>query len=563
MDRKWIVSVLLIVCAACNPAGAPNQPSPTQTRSAPAETTRRVPEHRIGVRVVAGQPEFYDKETGRRFTPIGANFVQFGRENDYIVDRLFVPGKYNPGFVDEQFRLMQSLGYTVMRISLDICKQDCIGAKGGGLRADYLDNVVDLLVRAKAHGLFVIVAANDLPLDAGYVPKVEATCCTTFDGYINSHYLSPVGVQQWTQYWKDLVQAFIDRDAPFDAILAYQIRGELFLIPDQPPLSLNSGKVTTANGKTYDLANPTQKNAMIHENVAYWVNTVSAAIHQLDPTALTTIGLFPPNEPNIWRADLNRYVPTAAAFAGSSLDYLALHPYPGYVPIEQMMENYQLQAFTGPVIIGEFGGFKFVFETPQSAAFGLQEWQVASCAYGVQGWTFWHWTGTDDHEVWTGSEGDGAIRETLAPVNRPDPCQRVTFDFFENNLALGKPARASRFTPDGPPEMAFDNSANTYWQSGAGPQQWIEVDLQAPATVREIRLSTSQYPEGDTVHQLFAAGPDHNLRLVHEFRGFTRGDQELKYIFPEPLQDIQILRLVTLESPSWVSWKEIQVFGSP
>jgi hypothetical protein len=48
---------------------------------------------------------------------------------------------------------------------------------------------------------------------------------------------------------------------------------------------------------------------------------------------------------------------------------------------------------------------------------------------------------------------------------------------------------------------------------------------------------------------------------VYEFNGFTRGEEQLEYIFPEPLDEIQYVRLVTTQSPSWVSWKEITILG--
>ncbi len=571
MHCKWIVFLLVIAsllssCNSQNPI-TPTSPS-TKTSATPILSSTEtpiakhiIPEHRISIRMRAHRPEFYDRKTNERFIPIGANFHMLGLENNAIVDRLFA--RYDPNQVAHEMDDMKSLGYTVIRTSLDLCQQDCIGKEGGGLRDDYLDNVVDFLRQAKAHGLFVIITSNDLPFRAGYIPPVEATCCSTFDGYINSHYLSSVGVEQWKKYWQDVLQALIARQAPLDAIMAYQIRGELFLFPDKPPLSLTSGTVTTANGKTYDMSDPAQKQLMLDEGLNYWADTVTDAIRQLDPTALTVIGLFPPNEPNIWREDLNRYVPTLPVFANSHVDFLDLHPYPGYVPLDQLMENFKAEGFVAkPLVIGEFGGFKFVYDSPQAAAQDLQRWQVDSCQYGIQGWMFWHWTGTDDLEVWTGSDGDGAIRQVLAPHNRPDPCVANTFDFLETNLALNKPVTASRSLNENPPAFAVDGLNSTSWISGDGPSQWIEIDLEKPTTIDEIQLVISQYPDGETTHQIFVSGEDRQFQLLHEFRGATKDSEALVYTLPQSISGIRYIKIITLQSPSWVAWREIEIINS-
>jgi hypothetical protein len=119
---------------------------------------------------------------------------------------------------------------------------------------------------------------------------------------------------------------------------------------------------------------------------------------------------------------------------------------------------------------------------------------------------------------------------------------------------------ASRSLPEEPPEQAVDGQP-AQWGAGADAPQWIQIDLGAPATVRLIRLVVSQWPAGDTVHQVWGGGPGEDLRLLHEFRGYTEGDQVLEFVPDVPLEGIQTVRVVTLESPSWVGWKEIEVVG--
>lgn len=129
------------------------------------------------------------------------------------------------------------------------------------------------------------------------------------------------------------------------------------------------------------------------------------------------------------------------------------------------------------------------------------------------------------------------------------------------NLALGKPVRFSSQTGDLTGSLAVDGDFGTLWNSGGGPTQWIEIDLRNPATVTTIRLTVSQYPSGATIHQIWTRGSNGSLELLHEFKGGTTDGQTLEFIPTAPLAGIQFIRIVTVASPSWVAWREIEVIG--
>jgi hypothetical protein len=121
------------------------------------------------------------------------------------------------------------------------------------------------------------------------------------------------------------------------------------------------------------------------------------------------------------------------------------------------------------------------------------------------------------------------------------------------------PASASAQLPESPASNVLDGNLETIWNSGNDAEQWILLDLGASKSVTSIRLTVSQYPEGDTVHQIWA-GPDPNaLTLLHEFAGYTRDSGELEFTPASPLAGIQFIKVVTTRSPSWVAWREIEV----
>ena len=116
--------------------------------------------------------------------------------------------------------------------------------------------------------------------------------------------------------------------------------------------------------------------------------------------------------------------------------------------------------------------------------------------------------------------------------------------------------------PDHPASDASDGSADTCWSAGSGAEQWIQIDLGKPTSVKMVRLVISQYPEGQTDHQLWAGASPDRLTMIHEFKGYTKDPDVLEYSPPSPLIDIRFIKLVTIQSPSWVAWREIEVLGN-
>lgn len=129
------------------------------------------------------------------------------------------------------------------------------------------------------------------------------------------------------------------------------------------------------------------------------------------------------------------------------------------------------------------------------------------------------------------------------------------------NLALNKGVTASAQTQQEPPGNIVDGNAETFWNSGAGPEQWIQVDLGTNTTVNKIRLIIAQTPNGNTTHKVFVGASSSDMRLIHQFNGVTSDNQVLEFTPTLPLSNIQFVKIVTTESPSWVAWKEIEILG--
>jgi hypothetical protein len=290
---------------------------------------------------------------------------------------------------------------------------------------------------------------------------------------------------------------------------------------------------------------------------------VRAAILQKDPTALVSVGFFHPQEPNPARIGDPRLAVTEAAIWQSQADFIDLHAYAGgELSLRQYVENFGLNDMQQkPVIMGEFGGEVSRFVSADLAAQRLMNWQVESCRYGFDGWLFWTWDANEQPDFFNALMDGGRIEKVLAPLTRPDACSAATGGNSSTNLALNGSVVASHARANELAVNAIDGAPESLWNSGHAPTQWIEIDLKKPFTITSLRLTVAQYPDGSTTHQIWARGANGVLRLIHEFKGNTVDNQILELIPEFPLANIQVIRVVTTQSPSWVAWREIEVFG--
>jgi hypothetical protein len=579
MSRKSVsilplmASLFLVAAGSCGgaPQATPGPESSPTPSFAPAEPTSLPtpvppPEHRIGIRVIDGEGEFYDRLTGQRFVPRGNNYIRLADQRSpsgqsFIYHSTFNVGQYDPDRYEMALRRMHADGYNVVRVFLNgNCVPDCIGHPAGGLSQAYVANLVDFLRRAQANQIYVILTTDAEPATEHYIDLLDTTWSPDFGG-VNSSYLRAGGILVGRQFWQDLINELLAQDAPLEAIFAYALRNELFFEANAGPLSLSAGTVSTADGQTYDMASAEDRQRMMDQNLTLWIDQIRAAILERDPTALVTVGFFPPDQPNPWPS-APRFIRTRAAIWDSSLDFIDLHPYPGGYGLEQLVENFGMSGMEAkPIIMGEFGASRFTYPSVAATARALHDWQVASCEFGFDGWLTWTWDTDEQSDFYNALSDQGQINQALAPAVRPDPCQAAAFEFFETNLALGKPAYASRSLPSNPPDRAVNGSGDDWWGAGDFAPQWIEIDLGQPSTIRLFRLLTSQSPPGETRHQLLVGPTPDQLYLLYTFEGPTADLQTLEFAPNEPVADVRYVRVVTRISPSWVGWREIEVIA--
>lgn len=105
---------------------------------------------------------------------------------------------------------------------------------------------------------------------------------------------------------------------------------------------------------------------------------------------------------------------------------------------------------------------------------------------------------------------------------------------------------------------AADGNPNTIWNSGAGPTQWIDIDLGSERMFSTLRMLPSQNPAGSTTHHIWGRN---DAGQWFNFGGFSGYTQDNNWIEFNNLQEIPVRTIIleTTSSPSWVAWREFQV----
>lgn len=515
--------------------------------------------------MIDGIGEFFDTATASKFVPRGMNYNRFvPSESGPVFDSVLATTRYEPDVLDADLAQMRALGFNVVRIMLETCGvyvDGCITGADGRINPDYMDNLVDFLDRAKAHGLFVMVASNTLPDESYWLQATAALTDAQFDS-ANNEFLNPRAVPIYVDYWQSIVQALVVRDAPLDVIWGYELRQEHHFHWNYAPLDLSSGSVTTANGKTYDMASLDEKKLMVDEGVVYWADTIRTAIRSIDPTALVTVGFFTPNEPHeVNGPSETRLVRTAYFLRNSEVDFVDLHHYRGNgVDDTDIWENFGIAGVTEmPIVLGEHGGFRNWYSSIDRAATAVMGLEVDSCRAGFDGWLVWAWRGDSSRDLWWADEGSGNIAQVVAPVNRPDPCEYRTFDFIEYNAALDAVVTTSSAIASNPAANVNDGRPDHWNASGLAPQ-WVELALAQPRSVSEIVMTVAQDPSGRSVHELWIRTVGGVLTRVETFDGFTAEGDRLVHRPTSPITNVDLVRVVsTSVGDLWPAWHEIEI----
>ncbi len=402
------------------------------------------PAPRIKARSASPAGEFYKATTGARFVPHGYNYTRWGSIGGCAPQHItFNIGIYNATAAENFLAQMQYDGYNVVRVFINpgdsyygpSCEQatgqyGIAGPKAStSLYAPYVANLADFVSRAKTRGVYVIPVLTYVPQNAKYVGIGNSGAMANIEGH-NSYFLSTGLIQAKATYARDLVNALAAYQSGdlLSAIFAWELDNEVYLLSSEKPFSLASGSVATADGVTYNMAVPASRQQAADANMVYWANTVSAAIRQADPQAMTsasvfTFGAVGRSGANGLQLDSNpdkRHPARPISLRlYSTLDYTDIHTYPlgatySLTTDLNTSEFASMNKTTRPLLMGEFGAFKSKYANIVSAANGMGAHRDAAYSMGFAGSLFWTWDNLVQSDMWHGVESNGAINGVLA-----------------------------------------------------------------------------------------------------------------------------------------------------
>jgi hypothetical protein len=105
--------------------------------------------------------------------------------------------------------------------------------------------------------------------------------------------------------------------------------------------------------------------------------------------------------------------------------------------------------------------------------------------------------------------------------------------------------------------FAIDHDLQRLWSSGMFAPGWIQLDLGQPTAITRVRLYTAQTPAGPTSHQIEGGLTPGSLAPLGTLDGHTADAQWLEL---QTKARVRYLKVVTVRSPSWVGWREIEVY---
>ncbi|CAF0898970.1 unnamed protein product [Didymodactylos carnosus] len=132
---------------------------------------------------------------------------------------------------------------------------------------------------------------------------------------------------------------------------------------------------------------------------------------------------------------------------------------------------------------------------------------------------------------------------------------RATVTFSNHYTAHGTAAQQAQWIVDPHREIIG-------WNAGAFAPQYVQLDLNQKHTIYCIRLHVEQCPPGETIHHILVGADKNHLEMVREFNFTTLRGDRLVHTFIPPYDNVRYIQIKTLQSPSWVAWINVQVYGA-
>ncbi|MBX7232396.1 MAG: glycoside hydrolase family 5 protein [Bdellovibrionales bacterium] len=393
---------------------------------------------KISIKNRDSKPLFFNGENSP-FAPRGVNYVRLNSKNWHS---LFDPQNYSPEKVQSDLIAIKNSGYNYVRVFLSSDYLDNgFGLKEPEVSEEYVNLVVDFLLRSQSLGLYVILTGQWLPKNYNRIAN-ESSLSPQVEGE-NSVVLHPEYATALAQFYTDLLKKIkSSNEGLLNNIFAIDIFNEASIRVDLKPFSLKTG-VIDWKGFKFDMQNLEARQQLIDQASVDWFNTVSLAIKKIDQDLLVTVSQFTPKAIGREGFDGVRWLSksgqdpryplrTTILMKYSSIDFVDIHSYPESTSnFDEDLSSAQINkniSWSKPIVLGEFGAAKERFPQKNSAVNLIKSILSLSCNYNISGWGYWTWNTLEQKgpSFWTLAEEGGAFNGLLAPVSLNTICGNQT-----------------------------------------------------------------------------------------------------------------------------------------
>lgn len=373
---------------------------------------------RIAVQHSDGGAYFYNSVTGEPFVPCGANYIRLrgGVHSTFEAATAAGPSDYDPYDAEAAMKLMADNGMNTVRVFLFGGTPETPGIAGGlsvqGVYKPYLDNVADFIERANRNGIYVLLTFGcELPENYYYRNRVGGLPTGR-----NTMYLTNEGIEAYTAVICDTLNYLksIDPDL-LSGLLGIQLQNEVVFYAGEWPFdnAHRSVTITGADGSTYDMSVDADRQALADNGLRFYIDSLTDAVRRIDPALLVSesafscydVGTTPEDSYGMHSSkEDTRIPPTAEILLKTKLDFLDFHFYhadPGLTPQESFMARYDSALLSSlsadakeaqknkPIIMGEFGSFKFMDNSVSKELDALRGLRAAALEQGLRGVIYW------------------------------------------------------------------------------------------------------------------------------------------------------------------------------
>jgi len=333
---------------------------------------------------------------------------------------------YDPQQADEMFAALRAVGYNTVRVFIIGRNSVNPGIAGeydssGAVYAPYMDNFIDFLKRATRHRIRVFPTFGDggVPRNAYYKNRLDGK-----DQQKNLLVLTQAGIDARVEHITSFLNYIKEREPTLlPTLLGVQCQNEAYLKADQWPFTVKKGEIKTANGRSYDMADTSSRQALMDEGYHFYHEAVVRAVKAVDPAMLVAEGVFVPRavgkdpllHAGVWPGKTRdeRYPPLLTVIGRGALDFVDVHFYRTSKK-ESVEQSFNLNLgsagfFTPefgeirkskPVIIGEFGAFDFVEDSFEEAVASMTRVRDLALRSGVNGMLFWTYDGFEQKRLY-------------------------------------------------------------------------------------------------------------------------------------------------------------------